>query len=180
MKKNQIIEFILIIAIISLFICIIAITLSSLNIFEYGIPDSSFKIPVYSLIGVTTIFIVNYIIKIYKEKNKNTKIIWSVIPILVILFTCVFPNGMIASSNIIFNIIGVTLGILMIFLYNVLFYYYYGNNNTCYISLVLYNITVIVSSILGLEVNYINNYYLVYLLIFIEIGYVELFIRNII
>ena len=163
-----------------MFVYIVGISLSSFNIFESGVSESLFALLVYSLIGVIIIFIVNYIIKIFKEKNKDTKIIWSVIPILVILFTCVFPNGMIASSNIIFNIIGVTLGILMIFLYNVLFYYYYGNNNTCYISLVLYNITVMVSSILGLEVNYINNYYLVYLLIFIEIGYVELFIRNII
>lgn len=161
-----------------MFVYIVGISLSSFNIFESGVSESLFALLVYSLIGVIIIFIVNYIIKIFKEKNKDTKIIWSVIPILAILFTCIFPNGMIASSNIIFNIVSVALGIVMMFLYNVFFYFYYGNNNTCYITLVLYNVATIISSVLGVGINYINNYYLAYLLIFIDIGYLELLIKN--
>lgn len=183
MNKNQKIELVSIIALIISFLIYFPVAIGNIVYDLAGgeSPSRTYETILMIIMTIcTVVFAINYVIKIIKEKDKLLKIIWSVIPVLGIIYSIIYVNGMFGASDLWFDIIGIIFGIAMVILYNIYFLYYYGKKNSSYISLILYNLAVVYFTIEGAGIQYINHYYLGFLIVFVILGYIELAIKQLV
>ena len=177
MSKNQKREFIVIILLLISFVIFIIDFLNNFSLF--GDSSLSFMgiISFIFLIVLSLTFIIIYIIKVKDEKNKYIKYLFAFFPIIAVLFSYIFVNGVFSFEFLFLNILSIILEFIRIILYNIFILFYYGKNKTI-VTLVLYNLIVIFISIKGTGINYIHHYYIGYLLVAILFGYIELIIKN--
>lgn len=178
MNKLQKIEFIIIITYIITFMIFIRETLKNFIFFDNSVVSNISIFSGMLLVAQTLIFLIVYIIKVVKEKDLSTKLLWCTFPIIAIAFSILFVNGVADSKILVLNIIGVISETIMIILYNLFMLNYYGKNKKMIVTVFLYNIIVLYSSITKNGISYIHHYYIRYLLIAIVVGYIELMVRN--
>lgn len=177
MSKIQKIEFLIIILLLTTFMLFTIEVMSSFG-------QSSFSnIEIFwgmCSVFLSILFLIIYILKIIKENAKLIRLLLCFFPVLSITFSVLFVNGVFSfnSDFFVLNIISIILEIIMIILYNLFILCYYGKNRKMIITLILYNLVVISSSIRGVGINYIHHYYFGYLLFAILGGYIELMVRN--
>lgn len=179
MKKIQKIEFITIFLFLIFFILFIQEVLKGCSLFggECNISNVGMLSFWFLLLFLLT-FLVIYIIKILNEKDKLVKLLWIVFPVVSILFSILYVDGVFGFDFFFFNLIGIILEFVMIVFYNLFFLYYFDDNRKMIITLILYNFVVLLNSVDGSGIDYIHHYYLGYLILAIWFGYIELIIRN--
>lgn len=181
MNKLQKIEFASIITFVIAFIVFMIESLRGMELFgESTISSLGVFSGICFFISIL-VFLVAYVIKIIKEKNKFNRFLWCFFPIIAILFSVLFVDGVLGFDSEFFflNIICVILEFIMVVLYNLFISNYYGEDKQMTITLFLYNIVVLLCSICGTGISYIHHYYIGFLFIAIVFGYIELIIRNV-
>ena len=183
MNKYQKIEFVSIIVFIICFLIYFPMAIGNIVYVLAGGESSSSTYETILMIIMTictVVFAINYIVKTIKEKDRLLKMIWSVIPIMGIIYSLIYVNGMCGANDLLLDIIGIIFGTIMVVLYNIYFLYYYGKENRSYISLILYNLAVVCFTIEETGIAYINHYYLGLFIVFVILGYIELAIKQLI
>lgn len=179
MSKKQKIEWVTCIAIVITVILLIYVALSNMKLF-----DSSLTFSEIILLGLLAleimVFIINYIFKLIDEKNKVIRLIWIVIPVIAIVFSNVFENGICNFNQefVFLNRLSILLEIIMILLYNIYFLVFYGKHRRMLVTLITYNTAAIIMSVRKTGIIYVHHYYLAFFLLAIILGYAELICMN--
>lgn len=140
--------------------------------------DNNFVLVSVILFLFVLMFIVNYCSRVIKIKNKETKILCLITPIIAMIFSIVFVNGTNGTDLWLINIMSIILGIGMIFLYNLFVYCYFEKQAKPIISLIIYNIISIALGISDAGVFYLHHYYLGMLIVIIPLAIIEMLIKT--
>lgn len=175
MSKNEKIEWLTCISIVITFILCIYIGISNMELFSDS-PPTFLEIILFGLLAFEIIvLIISYIYKLINEKDKVIRLIWIVCPIIAIVFSMVFENG-IYSFNKEFmplNVLSIILEIIMVLLYNIYFFVYFGKTRRMYVTLFTYNVAAFIISVKTAGIIYIHHYYLAFFILAIILGYAE-------
>lgn len=172
------IEFASVFTFIILFIIFVIRFLEEFDIYG-GSNSIILNLSIFGCIISILVFFVVYVIKIVKEENKSLKLLWSIFPIVAIIFNCLCANGVI-FDNLFLSIICIVLEVIMVGLYNLYMLSYYGKGNKMIFTVIIYNLIVLFFAIKWTGLAYIHHYYLGFLILVILVGYIEFIIRNII
>jgi len=130
------------------------------------------------------IFIILYIIKTITERKFKKRILLMFIPVIGTIFSIIYVNGifLFADANSInfsfIDIFSILFQLIMIILYNAFVLLYCDNNIRPYFGTIMYNLLVVITSIKGAGIEYINHYYLGYLILFMPVIIIEYFIKK--
>lgn len=180
MKKIQKIEVIIIFLFILSFFTLGYFSLENLSLFSDAPVTLEEIVSAIVCLATVIVFAVVYIIKICLVKNNKLRLLWAVFPILAIVCSVLYVNGVFSFYDefVVWNIISVILAIGMIALYNIYVLFYCGEGRKPLITLAIYNIAVVWSAIAGAGLQYIHHYYLGFLLLAMIGAYIEVSVKE--
>lgn len=169
MNKLKTAEFILLGAVIFLFFALMVTGMANL----FGPPSLLVDLLFILLVVAGIAFLVVYVIRCLKGKTKWIKAVQLICPVLMVIVTYVFADGMGGTYFAWINIASTIIGIGTFAMYNLFYYLYYGGSEIAILTWILYIVGSVYMSWTKLGVAYLHNYLLAFLPLALFGGYIE-------